>query len=198
MASPERLDFSLLLALVLSIVASVGLVAAVPADTAASPATPVDSCTTITEPGVYVLTTDLKDNKDTRISESCIEIQTDDVVFDGDGHIIDGKGISDTRGVSVNASAEATNVTVRNLTVSDWNVGVFYQSVSGGEIQSVNASGNAYGINLDDSTDVEVRENSVSHNLVGIDLLRGNADVTVTNNTVEDNHLVGVYTKSNE
>lgn len=48
--------------------------------------TEIDECTTITESGHYRLTTDLEVPE----GESCIVIDTSDVVFDGDGYTITG------------------------------------------------------------------------------------------------------------
>ena len=152
-------------------------------------ATRIDSCTTISEPGAYVLTTDLKDNKKTRLSESCIRIVADDVIFSGGGHVVDGKGISDTRGVTANG----TNVTVVNVVVSDWNRGVYFRNVSDGEVRNVTASGNAYGIDLDGTSGVAVVNNDVSSNLIGIDLTRSNEDVDLRGNDADGNHVADVY-----
>lgn len=152
-------------------------------------ATRIDSCTRITDPGTYVLTADVEDDQSTRLSESCIRIATDDVVFDGNGHTIDGRGISDTRGVT----ATGTNVTVRNVTVSDWDRGIYYRNVSGGTIRGANATANGYGIDLDRSSGVAVMDNDVSGNLIGIDLRRSNAGVELGGNRVNGNHLADVH-----
>ncbi|WP_175501593.1 right-handed parallel beta-helix repeat-containing protein [Halogeometricum limi] len=48
--------------------------------------TPIDACTTITEPGRYVLTENLRDVTDA----TCIRIAASDVVLDGDGKRIEG------------------------------------------------------------------------------------------------------------
>ena len=152
-------------------------------------ATPIDSCTTIRESGTYVLTTDVVHDKSTRLSESCITILADDVVFDGQGHRIEGNGISDTRGVQTNA----TNVTVRDVVVAEWGRGIYYVNASGGTIAGVNATGNAYGIDLDWSSDVRIVENNVSGNLVGVDLTRSNDDIHLRDNRVRGNHVAGVH-----
>jgi parallel beta-helix repeat protein len=63
-------------------------------------ATVIDSCTTITEPGTYVLGEDLTDvraSEDTGIrtaagnASACILIRSDDVVLEGDGHVLAGR-----------------------------------------------------------------------------------------------------------
>ncbi|QLG28573.1 right-handed parallel beta-helix repeat-containing protein [Halorarum halophilum] len=151
-------------------------------------ATRIDSCTTITEPGAYVLTTDVENDKHTRLSESCIRIESDDVLFEGDGHVVDGRGISDTRGVTANG----TNVTVRNVTVSDWDRGIYYRNVSGGTIEGVNATENGYGIDLDWSREVTIADSDVSGNVIGVDLMRSNDDVELEDNRLGGNHVADV------
>ena len=46
----------------------------------------IESCTTITEPGRYVLAANITDSSE----DACIRIETSDVVLDGRGHTIDG------------------------------------------------------------------------------------------------------------
>lgn len=166
--------------------------AQIDAPTVGPGATPIDSCTTIRESGTYVLTSDVVHDKSTRLSESCITILADDVVFHGQGHRVEGNGISDTRGIQTNA----TNVTVRNVVVAEWGRGVYYMNASGGTITHVNATSNAYGIDLDWSNDVRVVENNVSGNLVGIDVARSNDDIDLRDNSVRGNHVAQVYRNS--
>ena len=155
---------------------------------AGADATRIDSCTTITEPGAYVLTADIEDNKRTRLSESCIRIAADDVTFDGGGHLVDGRGISDTRGVTANG----TNVTVRNVSVSDWDRGIYYTNVSGGTIEGVNATENGFGIDLDRSREVTITNSDVSGNLIGVDLKRSNHDLELADNRLSGNYVADV------
>lgn len=150
--------------------------------------TQIDECTRITEPGVYVLTTDIEDNQETRLSETCIRITADDVVLEGDGHVVDGRGISDTRGVT----ATGANVTVRNVIVSDWDRGLYYRNVSGGTISGVNATGNGFGIDLDRSADVALADNDVSGNMIGLDLRGSNTGIELDGNRVDRNYLADV------
>lgn len=151
--------------------------------------TQINSCTTITSPGRYVLTTDIIDDRTTRLSESCIQIAANNVIFDGGNHTIDGKGISDTRGIVTNG----TNVTVQNVAVSDWNLGIYYVNASGGTIRGVTATKNAFGIALDWSQDVTVADNTASHNLIGINLVRSDDSIELRGNDVAGNHIAGVY-----
>ena len=126
--------------------------------------TSIDSCTTIDQPGNYALTADIENAGNTAISQSCIEITADDVTLDGDGHLIDGRGESHTRGIAVRG---AEGVTIENVEVRDWHAGVF---VSKGSVtvRDVRTVSNAYGLRLENATDVRVENGTVEENLVGI------------------------------
>ncbi len=71
----------------------------------------VNSCRTIDSPGLYELTSDITN----LTTESCIEITSSDVIFDGQGHTIE-KGIIGA-GVNVSTTSTMSNVTVRDVTV---------------------------------------------------------------------------------
>jgi hypothetical protein len=159
--------------------------ASLDAPTVGPDATSIDSCTTITKPGTYVLASNITEDKSTRLSESCITIRARDVVFDGRGHRVEGNGISDTRGVEVSAR----NVTVRNVVVAEWERGVYYRNATGGTVTGVVADSNGFGIDLDWSRGVRVVDNDVEGNLVGLDLARGNARLVVRDNRVQGNHV---------
>ncbi len=114
----------------------------------------VNSCTTITNPGQYVLTTDIDDST----AGICIEIRSSDVVFHGQGHTIDGVNAPDSIGISANDSATLTNVTVRNVTVTEWgSEGIVYRDVSTGEILYATAVENGgNGVEVDESADISL------------------------------------------
>jgi len=139
----------------------------------ATPPTPVSECTTIDTPGSYELTGDISNSA----TSPCIEITTSDVVFDGAGHEIDGVG--NGTGVQVAGTGTISNVTVRNLRVTDWETGVRYATVSDSVVDSVNASGNgATGIVFSKTTASTVRDATVTGNEDGIRLV-GSGDNVV-------------------
>jgi PGF-CTERM protein len=86
----------------------------------------IDNCTVIDEPGEYELGGDVRTNQ----SETCMEIRSDDVVLEGNGHAIEGPGPDGTdsraAGVLVNGSTAESygNVTVRNVEISGFDDGV--------------------------------------------------------------------------
>ena len=118
-------------------------------------ATTIDSCRTIANDGEYALTSDIEDSNRT----VCVQILSDDVVFDGNGHTIDGANASESVGVKVNNSLTGlSNVTVRNVTTTGWTAGVYYQGVTNGSLETVNASANARnGVLLRDAPNTALR-----------------------------------------
>ena len=77
----------------------------------------------ITSPGTYYLRNNITNSP----SITCINITSSDVFFDGMGHVIDGVGGFVSYGFYVHgASGNLTNVTVRNVTVRDWNMGILF------------------------------------------------------------------------
>ncbi|WP_276302357.1 right-handed parallel beta-helix repeat-containing protein [Halorussus lipolyticus] len=163
--------------------AVVGLVALLvlsgvgPADR--SEPTPIDACTTISDPGRYAVTADLRNVS----AGQCIRIRASDVAIEGGGHLVEGTGAFGTAGIAVGAwGRSVSNVTIRNLTVSEWDdavrlteanrgalanvtatesrVGVRFYSASGNHLDGVRATDNAvHGLSLADDSDGNRAEN---------------------------------------
>ena len=161
-----------------------------PAD--ARQATNIDSCTEIAAPGRYVLARNLTDSG----ADTCIRIRSDDVVLEGGGHAVDGRGTFGTAGVVVRSGGEAplANVTVRNLTVTDWDDGIRYIGVTGGAVVGTTAARNRVGLSLLNAREVRVADNVARGNrLRGISLLESSANNTLANNTATGNALFGIH-----
>lgn len=152
--------------------------------------TTVSSCQVISSPGVYVLNTDILDSSVT----ACINITSSDVVFDGQGHTIDGVDSASTYGMYIYNSSNVTNVTLKNLIVADWGYGVYYYNASKGTIENVSASSNIDGMQLSYSNNNAVKDCNVSSNRdSGIFL--SNSDNNEIADNVFDNHNIkdGIY-----
>ncbi|SIQ78293.1 copper-binding protein (NosD) [Haladaptatus litoreus] len=147
----------------------------------------IGSCTKITSPGHYTLGQDINNGK-TRISTGCIDIRADNVVLDGNGHVLDGFGVSDTTGVLVE---NASNVTVRNLRVQDWNRGIAVRNAENVAVRNVDASNNAIGIDVAGS-DARLVGNTARGDLKGL-VLDDPWDDDLVNNDIRGNHVVNVY-----
>ncbi|MFB6129725.1 MAG: right-handed parallel beta-helix repeat-containing protein [Salinigranum sp.] len=183
-----------------------------PAPAAASDPVRIDSCRTIRRPGTYVLAgnlTDVRATQRTGVTSAvgpvgaCIAIRSDDVVLEGAGHAVDGRGTPGTsrkrtleagRGAASNVSVGGTaassvpgyrvgvavagpengtirNVTVTNLTATDWFVGVLYVRATEGTVWGTRANGNGD---------------------VGVEVLSASG-TTVANTTANANGFAGVY-----
>jgi hypothetical protein len=102
------------------LVAPIGLVGT------AAAANTVSSCAVITQPGVYEL-----DSNVTTTSSTCFEITADDVVLDGNGHVVNGVNGSGTAvALSGTGGDVRSNVTVRNVTLVNWNRSVYADHAS--------------------------------------------------------------------
>jgi len=86
----------------------------------------VDSCTTIDESnspadGLVELNSSIIDSNQT----TCFEISADDIVFDGMGNTVDSNASANDFGFNIiNGTETLTNVTVQNVTVTDWFRGI--------------------------------------------------------------------------
>lgn len=104
-----------------------------PTTGAAQDATPVDTCTTITEPGTYELTADLEGS-----DGPCLHVRESGVAVRGNGYAVRGNGTEGSVGILVyaGASSEPTDaslrdVTVQNVTASGWERGIQVGDISG-------------------------------------------------------------------
>lgn len=134
-------------------------------------ATPIDSCRTIADDGKYVLTSDVRAG-----NSVCVQILSSDVIFDGQGHTIRGANASGGVGVKVNNSLTSlSNVTVKNVSTTGWETGIYYRDVDNGTLKNVNASAN--------------RQQGI--------LLRAAPNTTVRNVTAVDNGRWSLYATGN-
>ena len=190
MHTPRTVGIGSVVVLVVAVAAAVGGSALVTTGQADGGTTTVDSCTTISEPGRYVL----EENLTASDEGACIHISASDVVFDGAGHTIEGdRTESDIEaaangslpprtsvGVSVNASDPLSNVTVENVTVRGWYYGIVYEDVSTVLVREGLATDNGVGVYVLNSRDVELEEVTPTNNVVS-GILVEQTSVTVSN-----------------
>ncbi len=155
-----------------------------------SAATAVSSCTTITSPGVYELTSELTS------TSTCITIRSSDVIFDGAGYSITGQGSK--YGIYVyNSSDGLTNVTIKHVTVMGWKYGIFYRSAENGSITGNTALNNNQGIRLYSSSGNTIVNNTASSNSeYGIVLWSSSKYNTITNNYFNNTDNYKITTSS--
>ena len=195
---PSRRAVVVLAAAVVALVGPAGFVgisSGVSTATGASGATTatapvqVSECTTISSPGTYELTGDVTDAS---VSE-CIHITASDVVFDGQGHLVDGGGEGQI-GVFVSDNPDPlSDVTVRNVRLTGWTwAGVRAYQLSDGVFRDVTATSNpGSGVNTRQSSDVLVVDSTLSDNDRGIYFYDGTNN-DATGNVLTDNDDFGV------
>lgn len=129
----------------------------------------IDGRTKITEPGYYRLTEDIVNSSQKR----CVWIRSNDVIFDGDGHTVDGEGptVGDHRipiRIGYSNQVHVQNVTVKDVVVTEWHQGVGVSRASNSVVRNITASFNyKYGIYLgDNATNNTVLNNVVTDTLV--------------------------------
>lgn len=138
----------------------------------------------ITAPGSYRLAGD--------IAGGGIAIRSSDVLLDGGGHRVLGSGVPGAIGVL--AAGPVANVTVVNLTLLGWDVGVEYRDVAGGRIVDVNASNcTKNGLLIDRCSGVEVRNAVAARNGYPGIAVNGSTACRVASSTAVANGDVGIY-----
>lgn len=166
--------------------------------TTSAAVTPVTGCREITEPGHYRLANDVVN----ATRDRCIEIYASDVVFDGAGHRIDGVGDylfddygteTSTKGI-VAEDNRLTNVTVRDVEVTDYGYGIWLGETSDGRIEnSTFRSNGIYGIYIG----FEAHNNTIVDNRI-VNIRNDLPDVTsqgivmahhANGNVVADNYI---------
>jgi len=158
---------------------------------------PVRSCKVIEWPGSYALSESIE----TSTRGPCIEINASDVVFSGGGNAIDWNPGTDYDAfeIGVKAGEESTslhNVTVRDLTLTDWELGVFVENVDDVRFDGVTARNGEQAIRTFrgggtiDLRRVTVRNGSEAMPAVSV---RSDAEqVTAANLSVSDAGTVGL------
>lgn len=156
-----------------------------------SDARTIDSCTTITEPGVYTLGGDITNTT----ADTCIRVTSSDVVLDGGDHTISGGG--DGEAVEIHATGEDSqegieNVTVRNLTIEEWRTGVQFLDVQNATVTGTSID-TVVGVEVGRAADqVTIRDNVIStegyeNRRAGSS--RGNGVLLRSSATVVDNRI---------
>ncbi|MFB9809306.1 right-handed parallel beta-helix repeat-containing protein [Haladaptatus pallidirubidus] len=218
MALPSRLVWqplvvSILVGLVIggSIVPSSALAPGPGEGAGSQQAKQILSCTTISEPGYYVV----QSNITNRSEDSCIRIEASDVTLDANGRTISGvqnetllepfrnatnaTTVNPTmpdwvnHGVVVGETTQVSNVTISNLIVTDWTYGVAFLNVTRGTVRDVTAERNGNGIAFFQSTESAVSGSTAANNTAGIVLQRVE-DTSILKSVVENNSEEVVFT----
>ncbi len=109
----------------------------------------ISTCTVLDSPNiVYYLDSDITDSS----TSNCMDITANNVTLDCQGHTIDGNDVADYGIRIYRASAETTNITIRNCTLTDWDTaGIYLKNADGNSLSDVSSSSSSaldYGLQL--------------------------------------------------
>ncbi len=168
--------------------------------------TNISACTVISSSGNYVLNQSIVNSSNT----ACIEITSSDVIFDGAGFMVDGCCYTGTYGVSIDSAPAVTNVTIRNLILTDWDYGIYFVD-NDNDITNITIENNV--VERASTAGVDVEEQWQFAYFYNI-LIKNNTirdggndgiqvwgqggytyNVTIENNTIYNNTNIGVYIK---
>ncbi|MBI3334012.1 discoidin domain-containing protein [Candidatus Pacearchaeota archaeon] len=148
----------------------------------------IDNCTTLDTAGVYILNRTLPN----RAEPSCFNITVNNVWLIGLNHTItiDGEDTSALYGIF---ARNVTNVSIHNLTVSDYaSAGIFFNMTNNSIIDRVVASSNGVGISLLLSNNVTIINVSLNgNNPSGIGMIVNYSHHNILSNISTDNN--GAY-----
>ena len=150
----------------------------------------ITTCAEITAPGEYNLCNDIYDERNTMYTESgCINILSDNVSINGNGHIIYG-GNNSFAGISL---IDISNVNVTNCNISNFYTGVGIWVSDNNIILNNVISDNEMGITIFSSSRNTIINNMLNDNPIGISVGGSLSDRTSnhTNNLLIDNNIKG-------
>lgn len=147
--------------------------------------TGINSCIAIVSPGEYVLNTNIMNSN----APTCINIQSNNVTFDGNGYTITGKGTG--TGIYLN---KRTGVILRNLNIRNFQNGIYLTDSENNYMTNNTADSNKRsGILLWQSRNNFLANNTAtSNNENGIYLWHSDNNDLVSN-TVASNSEKGIY-----
>ena len=148
----------------------------------------ITGCTVISSPGYYYLANDIINSN----ADVCIKITSSDVILDGRGHVIDGVEVIDGTGSSTGIKvSNSNNITIKNLTITDWYWAIYLDHVGDSKIENCSFSGNEESIELWRSNTNVIANNTFDSNREGI-LLSDGSDNVIKFNTFSDNAWYGL------
>ena len=153
--------------------------------------TQLSSCAYIGASGTYVLTTDITNSSET----ACMNITANNVVFDCQGHIIDGIDGGSTYGIyAYRSSNEVTNITIKNCNVSDWDDGIHFERADNNTfINNTVISNKNYAFEIYRSSNNTLINNTVRNNgWSGIEFYHSSYN-TIKGNAALNNSNEGFY-----
>jgi len=148
---------------------------------------PVTDCQKLSGPGTYVLQNDII-NSDAIV---CINITSSDVIFQGNGHTVDGQDKPSSWGIFATSPA-FTNIVVQDVIVNDWVTGISLRNTRDSAVLASSATSNRFGIlpGYYNSTITNCR--AVKNSQTGI-YAWSNNNITIIGNIINENQYQGLY-----
>ncbi|MFC7132673.1 MULTISPECIES: choice-of-anchor D domain-containing protein [Salinibaculum] len=159
--------------------------------------TSLTGCAVIDQPGHYELGSNVFESTAT----VCLDIRTSDVFVDGGGHRLDGTDTSGSAGVRIDGSAVTggiSNVTVVNVSLTDWDVGVDVVDATAVTLDGFESVDNADGLLAQSATGLVVSDGDLRLNSRRGAYLQDGSDVRLTRTLVQANRDSGLRVSSVE
>lgn len=173
--------------------------------TDSSTPTEITECTTIDDPGHYVLAENLTMTAEV---SPCILINASDVVLDGDGHSIEAESRSYDSEIAISNYKDDTylrgdldqvysNITVKSVHFRNVDRGVSFKNVNESTVRdsTIKVNNTRWGIKYKQSSNVRITNNTINDgsNGIGVD----NSDnVVITNNIIHETRISGIASSS--
>ena len=123
-----------------------------------------------------------------------MQIDRENVVFNGEGYVIQGSGT----GIGIHVF-NRNNVTIRDVQVQSFQYGIYLDASSGSAVTNNRVTNNVQGINIDTCENNTVTENYVrnsqTQSIAGIWFFYSQSS-NITNNTIVDSPGTGTYLRS--
>ena len=122
---------------------------------------------------------------------SGIAVERDNIVVDGAGYSILGIFTTDSRGICL---LGRSNVTIRNMEISGWSLGIVFESSSNSCISGSNVTDNAWiGVYISHSSNNTISRNTIRGNRDGSKLVSSSNRNSILGNDITENGDHGVW-----
>ncbi len=149
----------------------------------------VAECTTITVPGYYILVNNIVSNR----SDTCINITSSDVVFDGNGYTITYDKLlypyyyMEHAVKAYSPGNMLSNITIINLRAVNWSSGVYFRDVSNSKVSLSSFSNNLYSLRIENSRKINITFNNGTDG--GNVWLYGSSSVSILYNVFQNSSI---------
>jgi len=134
----------------------------------------------IRKPGTYILTKNFTYEN----NETPITIFVNDVVLDGNGHTLEGN-----LSCSAIYSNTQRNITIKNINLKNWNIGVELRHVNNSKIENVSVESSNYGVLLWRLYDADVNAVNVNNCSFGVYVRHANNNISLENIFTKNNYV---------